>query len=208
MPRSARSATAGAVPGEQPMTEDQVQELLRAMTLEEQVALLAGADFWTTVPVARLGIPAIKVSDGPNGARGGGSLVGGVRAASFPVAIGARRDLGPEARRGDRRSARRGGALEGRPRPARADGQHPPLAAERPQLRVLLGGPAARGRDRGRLCPGRAEQGRRGDHQAFRRQRVRVRAHDDQLGDRRAHAARDLSAAVRGGGAGRPASGR
>ncbi|HEY8599157.1 MAG TPA: glycoside hydrolase family 3 C-terminal domain-containing protein, partial [Thermomicrobiales bacterium] len=33
------------------------------------------------------GIPAIKVSDGPNGARGGGSLVGGVRAASFPVGI-------------------------------------------------------------------------------------------------------------------------
>jgi beta-glucosidase len=69
------------------MTEDQVQELLRAMTFEEQVALLSGADFWTTVPVARLGIPAIKVTDGPNGARGGGSLVGGVRAASFPVAI-------------------------------------------------------------------------------------------------------------------------
>src|SRR5262249_27541348 len=54
---------------------------------EEQVALLAGADFWTTVPIERLGIPAIKVSDGPNGARGGGSLVGGVRAASFPVGI-------------------------------------------------------------------------------------------------------------------------
>ena len=69
------------------MTEDRVQELLRALTLEEQVALLSGADFWTTVPDARLGIPAIKVTDGPNGARGGGSLVGGVRAASFPVGI-------------------------------------------------------------------------------------------------------------------------
>src|SRR5919206_4608105 len=67
--------------------EARIDALLEAMTLEEQVALLAGADFWTTVPIQRLGIPAIKVTDGPNGARGGGSLVGGVKAASFPVGI-------------------------------------------------------------------------------------------------------------------------
>jgi beta-glucosidase len=67
--------------------ETRIDALLDAMTLEEQVSLLAGADFWTTVPVERLGIPAIKVTDGPNGARGGGALVGGVRAACFPVGI-------------------------------------------------------------------------------------------------------------------------
>jgi beta-glucosidase len=65
----------------------EVERLLEAMTLEEQVALLAGADFWTTVPIQRLGVPAIKVTDGPNGARGGGSLVGGVKTACFPVGI-------------------------------------------------------------------------------------------------------------------------
>jgi beta-glucosidase len=64
-----------------------IEALVDAMTLEEQVSLLSGADFWTTVPVERLGIPKIKVSDGPNGARGAGSLVGGVKAACFPAAI-------------------------------------------------------------------------------------------------------------------------
>ena len=64
-----------------------IDALLDRMTIEEQVSLLAGADFWTTVPIDRLGVPKIKVSDGPNGARGGGSLVGGVKSACFPVAI-------------------------------------------------------------------------------------------------------------------------
>lgn len=67
--------------------QGRTQALLDAMTLEEQASLLAGADFWTTVPIQHLGVPAIKVTDGPNGARGGGSLVGGVKAASFPVGI-------------------------------------------------------------------------------------------------------------------------
>lgn len=67
--------------------EDRINALLDAMTLEEQIALLAGANFWTTTPIERLGIPAVKVTDGPNGARGGGTLIGGVPAASFPVAI-------------------------------------------------------------------------------------------------------------------------
>jgi beta-glucosidase len=44
------------------MNEQRLEALLDALGLEEQVSLLAGADFWTTVPVERLGIPAIKVS--------------------------------------------------------------------------------------------------------------------------------------------------
>lgn len=49
------------------MTAD---ELVAALTLDEKAALTAGADLWTTVPVARLGIPAFLLTDGPAGARG------------------------------------------------------------------------------------------------------------------------------------------
>jgi beta-glucosidase len=68
-------------------SEGRIDALVDAMTLEEQVALLAGADFWTTVPIPRLNIPALKVTDGPAGARGGGALVGGKKTAAFPVGI-------------------------------------------------------------------------------------------------------------------------
>ncbi len=69
------------------MSETKIELLLDALTVEEQISLLAGRDFWTTVPIERLSIPSIKVSDGPNGARGGGTFVGGVKAAAFPAAI-------------------------------------------------------------------------------------------------------------------------
>jgi beta-glucosidase len=48
--------------------EARIDALLQAMTLAEKVSLLAGASMWTTTPIERLGIPAIKVTDGPNGA--------------------------------------------------------------------------------------------------------------------------------------------
>lgn len=67
--------------------EHRIDALLAQMTLAEKVALLSGADFWSIAPNARLGIGALRVSDGPNGARGGGSLIGGVKTAAFPVGI-------------------------------------------------------------------------------------------------------------------------
>ena len=65
---------------------ERIEALLKQMTLEEKVSMLAGADMWHTQGVERLGIPAIKMSDGPNGARGG-SLKGDVTSACFPVGI-------------------------------------------------------------------------------------------------------------------------
>jgi beta-glucosidase len=66
---------------------DRIEALVEQMTLEEQVSLLSGEDLWSTPAIPRLGIGKLRVTDGPNGARGGGSLIGGVKSAAFPVGI-------------------------------------------------------------------------------------------------------------------------
>jgi beta-glucosidase len=66
--------------------DDRIESLVRQMTVVEKVSLLAGSDQWHTVPVERLGIPAIKLTDGPNGARGSQGR-GGPSSACFPVGV-------------------------------------------------------------------------------------------------------------------------
>ncbi len=51
------------------MTAEKIKKLVAQMTLEEKAAMCSGADFWHTEAVARLGIPASMVSDGPHGLR-------------------------------------------------------------------------------------------------------------------------------------------
>ncbi len=46
-----------------------VHELVRSMTLKEKVSLLSGLDDWRTVPIDRLEIPSITMTDGPHGVR-------------------------------------------------------------------------------------------------------------------------------------------
>ncbi len=50
--------------------ENHIETLLQKLTVEEQIALLAGADLWHSVAIPRLNIPVFKVTDGPVGARG------------------------------------------------------------------------------------------------------------------------------------------
>ncbi|KAH9483439.1 putative beta-glucosidase I [Psilocybe cubensis] len=47
-----------------------IPDVLAKLTTEEAILLTAGVGFWHTHALERLGVPAIKVSDGPNGLRG------------------------------------------------------------------------------------------------------------------------------------------
>jgi beta-glucosidase len=47
-----------------------ISELLSQMTLEEKISMLAGTGLWYSTAVQRLGIPAFRMADGPNGVRG------------------------------------------------------------------------------------------------------------------------------------------
>jgi beta-glucosidase len=47
-----------------------IEAWVKELTLDEKAALTAGDDLWSTVGIDRLSIPKVRVSDGPNGARG------------------------------------------------------------------------------------------------------------------------------------------
>ncbi|CAI7650624.1 unnamed protein product [Penicillium pancosmium] len=72
------------------IAEADIEAILKKLTQDEKVALLTGDDFWHTVPIPRLGVPSIRVSDGPNGVRGT-RFFSSVPAACLPcgTAIGA-----------------------------------------------------------------------------------------------------------------------
>jgi beta-glucosidase len=71
----AQTAAQTAVPANAPYkdarlpADKRVADLLRRMTLEEKATMLAGAGWMETAANERLGIPAIKMADGPMGVR-------------------------------------------------------------------------------------------------------------------------------------------
>jgi beta-glucosidase len=81
----------------------QVEQWLAALTLEEKCRLLGGASSWRTHAIDRVGIPALKMSDGPNGVRGespGSRRTPGV-AVPVAIALGATWDPALVGRIGD-----------------------------------------------------------------------------------------------------------
>ena len=63
---------------------ERIESLIKDLTLEEKVSMLSGSTAWHTTAVPRLGIPRIKMTDGPIGARG--DSVSGETSACFPSA--------------------------------------------------------------------------------------------------------------------------
>ena len=180
-----------------------IAALVASMTLEEKAAFTAGADFWTLVG-QRAGRHPAHPGDRRAQRRRRSALFGarrrdrGVRAVRFR----ARRHLGPRAGRAGRRDAGRGGAHQGVPRPAGADGQPPPLAARRaatssatPRTRCCRAKPAAA------FVRGVQSQGVATTVKHFAGNDAEFERNTHQLGDRRPHAARALPRAVRARGA-------
>lgn len=57
------------------------------LTLKEKAALVGGLDRWHTVPIPRLNVPSVRLSDGPNGVRGT-TYFPGTPSACFPCGTG------------------------------------------------------------------------------------------------------------------------
>lgn len=49
--------------------QQNIEEIIKQMTLNEKAALCTGASSWTTTPIERLGVPELICSDGPHGVR-------------------------------------------------------------------------------------------------------------------------------------------
>ena len=67
--------------------EARIEEILESMSIEDMVELLSGEDFWSIAAQPKYGIGKLRVTDGPNGARGSGSSAEGDTSAAFPVGI-------------------------------------------------------------------------------------------------------------------------
>ncbi len=95
---AAKTAVRANAPYKNPRlpAEKRVADLLKRMTLEEKASMLAGSGWMESMPIPRLGIPAIKMADGPLGVRSwaGSSAITGlpgsplkVLSTSFPSGV-------------------------------------------------------------------------------------------------------------------------
>ena len=78
-----------------------IEKLIFEMTAEEKAALVAGTDFMYTNPIPRLGIPSLRMSDGPHGLRvqkegGDNGVSESEPATAFPTAAATASSWNPE----------------------------------------------------------------------------------------------------------------
>lgn len=75
-----------------------VDLLLQKLTLREKISLLSGKDDWQTVPIERLNIPSITMTDGPHGVRANrtGPKRDNGPATSFPTGVSMAATWNPE----------------------------------------------------------------------------------------------------------------
>ena len=92
-PVRAQNSASAAVPADAPYknpatpVEQRVTDLLSRMTREEKVSMLAGSGWMESMPIERLGIPAIKMADGPMGVRSWAGSSAVTNAANNPVKV-------------------------------------------------------------------------------------------------------------------------
>lgn len=120
-------------------------DIIQTLSLEQKCALLSGGTVFTTRALPGKGIPAITLSDGPNGVRkqaGAADHLGLNPSvpACFPTSATVANSLGPGAWRGCGRSHGRRSSGTGRVGAAGPRPEHQAQPAVRPQLRVFLGG--------------------------------------------------------------------
>ena len=77
------------------------EQIMEQLTVEEKAALVAGTDFMYSNSVPRLGIPTLRMSDGPHGLRvqtegGDNGVTGSLPATSFPTAATVASSWNPE----------------------------------------------------------------------------------------------------------------
>ncbi|SCP94841.1 beta-glucosidase family protein [Anaerobium acetethylicum] len=81
---------------------ENIKEIIRNMTIEEKAGLCSGENDWFTKAVERLGVPAVRMSDGPHGLRtqeaSEGSLLKeqSIKAVCFPAACATGNSFDPE----------------------------------------------------------------------------------------------------------------
>jgi len=78
--------------------EKRIEALIKKMTLEEKVSMVSGIDFWHTRNIDRLGIPSLKVTDGPHGCRTASDINPSetIPATCFPTGVGLAATWNPE----------------------------------------------------------------------------------------------------------------